>query len=117
MEQFNNELNNIWMANPNFRKPNIFWGVYNNQYFVTISDSGPIFYFTTKVSGKSHIFCVVANKCTLVNFNGVNYYQIADTQDDINLNKQAIVPVGCTDGKYSPLEHFVVDNLLIKFFN
>jgi hypothetical protein len=106
-----NKVDEIW-SNSTFKKPSVFYGVYNNTIYVTVSNMGPIYYFVSLSAKKPHIFSVVSAKCHLTEVNGIKYYQILDTQDDINLGKTAVIPIGCSENKFSAVEYFTAKNIL-----
>jgi CO dehydrogenase/acetyl-CoA synthase gamma subunit (corrinoid Fe-S protein) len=106
-----NAVENIWNQS-NYRKPTIFYGVYNNNYYVTVSDQSPIYYFVNMIQNKPHVYAVVSHKCIIKNINGIKYYDIFDTEDDVKLNKIALVPVSCTAEKFTDIQKFTVKNVL-----
>jgi len=106
-----NRIDNLW-TNSTFKKPSIFYAVYNNTIYATISDIGPIYYFVSIIANNPHIFTVVSSKCQIVEINDIKYYQILDTQDDINLGKTALIPIGCPRTTLLAIENFTAKNIL-----
>jgi hypothetical protein len=104
------DINSIW-EDSDFESPQIFYGSYRNEWYVTISDDESIFKF---MSRRGDIYVVIAEKCHIIKGESPNPDDPEDggSPDYYEIEKLQIITCSRKEEMYSSLERFIYENLL-----